>query len=154
MSSTYLTMGYNATGSGTYNLVGGTCNNSGGVYVGFTGNGTLNQSGGVLTSTYGEAIGFSLSGTLNQTGGSTTIGTVKAGALQLGIGSLSTGNYLLSNTGSLTVNGTEYIGELGQGTLNQSGGTHTIGSAAAAGRRSRGPVAPEPTCLAAQVRCW
>jgi T5SS/PEP-CTERM-associated repeat protein len=71
-----------------------------------------------------EYVGDSAVGTLSQSGGSNTIGSGLCVGNQYG----STGTYILSGTGSLSVDDGEYIGgpDGGLGIFDQSGGTNTI----------------------------
>jgi hypothetical protein len=75
-----------------------------------------------------EYVGDSTMGTLSQSGGSNTIGS----ALCVGNEYGSTGTYILSGTGSLSVDGGEYIGgpDGGLGIFTQSGGTNTVNGGA------------------------
>jgi fibronectin-binding autotransporter adhesin len=97
-------------------------NNSGG-------QGSYNLSGGSLTVSSNEYVGFSGTGTFTQSGGTHTIGsTASPQSLIVGYGGPA-GTYLLSNSGVLTLNGYEIVGDESAGTFNQTGGTQTIGSA-------------------------
>ena len=146
--SNQLSLGYNSdvngTGSGTYDLSGGSLS-ANYEYIGRKGTGSFTQSGGTHTVTNDLILGNSsgssgsydlTSGSLSanrqyighygtatftQSGGSNTITT------NLYIGNSSTGNgtYNLSGTGSLSAD-YEDIGVNGTGTFNQSGGTHTV----------------------------
>jgi hypothetical protein len=138
-------------GAGSFNQSGGS-NNAGsvGVIIGdLAGSaGTYNQSGGsnggllILgdlagsTGTYNlcgtgtvggaEFVGYYGSGVFNQTGG---MGTIFVLSLGREVG--STGTYNLTGTGSLAIGGVdgnlgaEQVGESGDGTFNQTGGTNT-----------------------------
>jgi hypothetical protein len=98
-----LALGYGPNSTGTYTLDGtGALTSNSSEYVGLFGNGTFNQSAG--TNTIANNTHFFDSGTY-------------AG---------SSGTYNLSGTGTLTVNTSEYVGDVGTGTFNQDGGTHTI----------------------------
>ena len=75
-----------------------------------------------------EWIGITLNGgrgTVNQSGGTNTI-AAGTGFLDVGVFAGSTGTYNLSGTGSLVANTNEYVGDVGTGFFNQSGGTNTI----------------------------
>jgi len=119
-------VGYN--GSGTFNQSGGTNAMSSDLIVGWnngsTGTYTLNGTGS-LTVAVGstEFVGYSGTGTFNQAGGTNAL----AGTLYVGyLG--GTGIYSLSGTGLLSVSsnvGNEYVGNIGTGTFNQTGGTNT-----------------------------
>ena len=87
-------------------------------------NGNYSLSGGTLTANGHEFIGDLGTGTFTQTGGTNAVGS--GSFLIVGAVSGSIGTYSLSDTGILTANGEEYIGDEGAGTFNQSGGTHTI----------------------------
>ena len=148
-----LTLGSDSTGSGIYNLSGGTLN-VGGDIVNGTGSSTFNLDGGALNVTGSsisldffrignasgsngsftlgsgktltavtEVIGYSGTGSFTQSGGTHTV----SGNLNLGYNSGSNGTYNL-NAGSLLNGGNEYIGFSGTGNFTQSGGTHTVGT--------------------------
>jgi T5SS/PEP-CTERM-associated repeat protein len=136
----------NAGSTGTFNQSGGVVNSNGTIALGnfsssgatyILSNGTFNaynqldvgdtgalaQSGGTfITWGNNEAVGFAGAGTMTQTGG---VNLMNVGG-ELFVGDLagSTGTYLLSGTGSLTVTGYEYVGNSGNGNLIQSGGAH------------------------------
>ena len=134
-------VGYGGTGSFTQN--GGTNNTNAltlGSLVGAAG--AYSLSGGTLAIGGGgtlipEIVGDAGTGTFNQTGGTHTIDSfVTTGTLTVGHTSGSTGTYTLSG-GSLTVGsldegygdsgyGIEVIGDGGNGTFIQTGGTNTI----------------------------
>jgi len=118
-------------GAACFNQSGGTNSISGenGLFVGFNSgsNGTYLLTGtGALSLSSNEQLGFSGSGSFDQSGGTNTISG--GGVLDLGYNSGSTGNYVLGGTGSLSVNGNEYVGFDGTGNFNQTGGTNTITS--------------------------
>lgn len=73
-----------------------------------------------------ELVGYFGTGTFTQTGGTNTINAGNGGALYIGNWGGSTGVYNLSGTGSLSVGGNEYVGNLGAGTFTQSGGSNTV----------------------------
>jgi fibronectin-binding autotransporter adhesin len=106
-------LGYNSGDNGTYTL---------------SGTGQLNVS----SSSYPdyEDIGYNGVGVFNQSGGTNTV--TSNGSLTLGSNRGSTGTYNLSGSGQLTVgtgsspSANEYIGYLGNGEFNQSGGTNTV----------------------------
>jgi hypothetical protein len=151
-----LTLGEQATGSGTYLLTGGSLavgrdesiGNDGtgsflqtggshtvtisSLYLGrdYTGTGTYLLTGGSLAVGGNESIGFLNSGTnaFTQTGGKHTVRF-----LVVGNGRPASGTYLLTG-GSLEVGG-EYIGGFGTGVFDQSSGQHTVaGTLSLAGR--------------------
>jgi hypothetical protein len=95
-----LSLGHNASASGTYNLSGT----------------------GALVSNVNEYIGVSGTGVFIQTGGTHTINGTKF--LDLGLNPAATGTYNLS-AGSLTAPDV-YVGDQGVGNFNQTGGTNTI----------------------------
>jgi len=109
---------------GTFNQTGGIHDTTHGFTLGYdpSGSGTYNLSEGNL-SAGGETIGREGSGTFTQTGGTNII----TNRLTLGGRSGSTGTYDLSGTGALSATN-EHIGNLGTGTFTQTGGTNTIGS--------------------------
>jgi hypothetical protein len=110
-------------GFGTYNLSGGVLTVSNEA-VGYYGNGTFVQTGGTHKSTgFGIAVGFGPAtvGDYQQSAGSTTI----SNSLWLGYNTWSQGTYNLSGTGQLAV-GTEYVGLVGSGVFNQTGGVNTV----------------------------
>jgi hypothetical protein len=81
--------------------------------------GSLTISGGSLAIGIQEAVGVAGTGTITHTAGSNNLGT---GVVVMGVSANSNGTYNLSGTG--VVSGSEYIGESGVGTMNQSGGTN------------------------------
>jgi hypothetical protein len=113
---------------GTLNLTGaggGVSTNAGTLVIGKgAGPAILNQSGGLVTAS-SETVGdvtAAGNGVVNQTGG-----THSAGNLFLAYVAGSSGTYNLSNSASLTVSGSEYIGNQGNGVFTQTSGTHKIG---------------------------
>ncbi|HEX8523029.1 MAG TPA: hypothetical protein VF669_12295, partial [Tepidisphaeraceae bacterium] len=129
-----------ASSQGYFYQSGGTLNvNATSMYLGSGGvntRGTYSLSGtGSLNFTGNGSVyvGSSSMGSFYQGGGTFTIGTpTNEKPLYIGTGSTSTGFYLLTGTGNLTVNGVEHIGYGGNGTGNggaygsfaQTGGTH------------------------------
>ncbi len=94
-------------------------------YVGYSGASAsiYNQSGGANTAT-DEVIGYEGTGSYSQSGGSNSAST---GLVVLGNELGSNGTYTLSGPSTTTLTtGTEYIGFLGTGTFNQSGGVNTV----------------------------
>jgi fibronectin-binding autotransporter adhesin len=89
---------------------------------------TYALSGGTLTNTGTEIVGYLGAGTFNQSGGTNTINSNGAanGVLYLGFGGVSTGSYVLSGTGSLSVSGIEYVGYNGSGNFNQTNGSNSV----------------------------
>ncbi len=134
-------VGYNGTGSFTQ---GGGANTTKSLTLGNNVNtlGTYTLSGGTLTVTGNvtDNIGNFGTGIFNQTGGVHDIGTVSSAFFTLGQYQNSSGTYNLSGSGSLTVEASsdEIIGELGQGTFNQSGGIHTVAGTLIAGDAAGG----------------
>src|SRR6185436_18828575 len=74
-----------------------------------------------------EWVGASFNGrgTFEQSAGMNTI-AAGAGFLDVGVFAGSTGTYNLSGTGALVANTHEYIGDVGTGVFNQTGGSNTI----------------------------
>ena len=126
------------SGAGTFTQSGGTNNSSyGTLCVGYNagGNGTYSLAGSGLLSTYSEYVGSSGTGTFTQSGGTNNIGYFGGGwygassVLYLGNNSGSSGSYVLSGSGLLSVQQEpEYVGYSGTGTFTQSGGTNNVGS--------------------------
>jgi len=90
-----------------------------------TGTYTLSNTAS-LTVDQTESIGEFGTAVFNQTGGTNTVednGDFTF-ALSVGYGIGSTGTYALSNTGTLSVNGEEFVGNVGVGIFNQSGGVN------------------------------
>ena len=126
-------------GTGTFNQTGGyNRSQSDPITLGQSAGsiGTYNLSGDISTSKVvsdQEVIGGGGTGTFNQTGGSNLIGRGVFPNLIIGYGEGSSGTYNLSG-GALNVCYTEVIGNLGSGTFNQSGGTHTLGGIGEGGK--------------------
>ncbi|MEN6475246.1 MAG: PEP-CTERM sorting domain-containing protein [Syntrophaceae bacterium] len=124
-----LYLGSSTDTSGTYNQSGGSNVLFNNLYVSYAAgsSGTYCLSGGSLTSLGGtEYIGYNGTGTFNHTGGSNS-----AGFGNLRIGSAGgNGTYNLSSgTGasdSVVSVGSEYIGDSGSGTFNQTGGANSV----------------------------
>jgi hypothetical protein len=119
-------------GGGSFIQTGGTHNVGSGagsinLFVGhISGTSTYNLSGsGILNVTGGLYVGYGGTGSFYQTNASSSVSV--AGDLWLGTaaGSGGPGLYQLSG-GTITVGGTEIIGNGVTGTFNQSGGTHTV----------------------------
>src|SRR4029077_20874525 len=85
---------------------------------------SMSMSTNNLTSS-NEWIGYNGRGTFEQSGGTNTI-AAGSGFLDVGVFAGSKGTYNLSGTGSLVVNTIEYIGDVGTGVFNQTGGTNSI----------------------------
>ena len=83
-------------------------------------NATYVLNGGSLTANGHEFVGDLGTGTFSQTAGS-NIFSAGAGLLLGGTAS-GTGTYNLSGSGAIAANDGEYIGDIGLGTFNQSGG--------------------------------
>jgi hypothetical protein len=144
--TSFLYLGWNPAGSGTYALSAGMLNvlseeigvsgtgvlqQSGGIHaiggpleLGFlaAGSGTVTLSGGTLTSSAAQYIGYSGNGVFNHSGGSNSMF-----ALVLGQNAGSSGTYTLSGTGILNAATGEYVGGFGNGVFIQNAGTHTVG---------------------------
>jgi len=142
-------LGYNPSGSGTYNLSGTGQLTATSEYVGNGGTGTLSQSAGTNTVTnylfigynsgsngtyelsgtgqlevsFMEYVGYSGTGIFKHSAGVNSNSV--SGDLTLGFHSGANGTYNLSGTGHLYED-YEYIGDLGVGTFNQSGGTNSV----------------------------
>ena len=106
-----------------------------GYIAGSTGTYVLSGTGSLSASATGEGVGFLGTGIFNQSGGTNTLFPTgrsnDLGAqvpLNIAIGTGSTGTYILSGTGSLSVDGIVLIGNGGDGFFNQSGGTSTVTS--------------------------
>ena len=121
--------------AGTFTQSGGS-NQTFDLYVGdFTGGlGIYALSAGTLATVPdsggpgGENIGSDASGSFLQTGGTNDMSD--GSSLYLGVNAGISGYYSLSSTSScastLSVGGSEYVGDAGNGMFIQSGGTHTV----------------------------
>ena len=149
----WLYLGHKSTGSGSYSLSNEAVLNSQDNSIGYSGTGTFTQSGGTFNRsnfiTIGDQPGGS--GTLTLSGGalngnnlyvgysaasggtaaSTGVyvqsgGVATFATLESGINTGATGNFSLSETGSLTVTGNETLAAASTSvsTFTQSGGTH------------------------------
>ncbi|HUB24953.1 MAG TPA: PEP-CTERM sorting domain-containing protein [Tepidisphaeraceae bacterium] len=112
-------------GSGSFDQYGGA--NSIGVDLGVN-NGVYNLSAGSL-SAQNEYVGQGPmgAGIVNQTGGTNLVseyGLLNLGGFNTSTETHTTGTYILSGTGSLTVTGAELVGDAGPGYFNQTGGTN------------------------------
>ena len=142
----YLQVGYNAGSTGTLEMTAGTLTDQF-AYVGYYGAGSMVQSGGthtitselylareagstgtytlsgnaLLTSEGDQYIGYQGTAVFNQTGG---FNSVQDWWLHIGNGMGSSGTYNLS--GGQLASSMAFVGELGAGTVNQSGGTATF----------------------------
>jgi hypothetical protein len=146
-----LFVGYNAGASGTYTLAGTGSLAPGYMQIGWLGNGNFIQSGGsnnilfdaLIGSQLGSSGTYTLSGgtftvggqlivgehatgTFNQTGGSANVNFLNLGRWLDG-GSNVVGTYNLSSGAYLTSVGDQWIGSVGNGTFNQTGGSNTVG---------------------------
>ncbi len=127
-SLTFIAAGILSVGSastGNFIQSGGTAQlNNSPLFVGENsfGTGAYTMTGGSLTAA-SEYVGHFGTGALTQSAGFNTIAA--GGSLLVGNGDVSKGSYTLSGTGTLTVNGNEYIGEHATGDATQSGGTFT-----------------------------
>ena len=116
-----------ATSGGAINLTNGlTLSGTGQVNLG-SGTLTVNDSasgmtGGSLVAS-SLTVGSSGTGTFTQSGGTNLVSS----DLYLGNAAGSSGTYILSGSGLLSVSTCEYIGYSGSGSFTQSGGTHTVG---------------------------
>jgi hypothetical protein len=117
-------------GLGNFSQTGGTNTITGaelsiGNSAGSTGTYTLGSGASLLASNSTEYVGYSGLGNFNQTGGNNTI---TGYSLFVGYQSGGTGTYTLSG-GSLIANNSnsfEFVGYMGVGNFNQTGGTNTI----------------------------
>ncbi len=117
VTSTDVTLGYDAGGTGTLNVTGGRVSNTAGTLGSQAGSvGTATVSSGTWANSGGLTVGSSGTGTLNVTGGyvSNTDGTLGSSAGSVGTATVSSGTW--ANSGGLTV------GYVGTGTLNVTGG--------------------------------
>ena len=158
-ATSFLSVGHNASGSGSYILSGGLLTvGSVGEYIGDNGNGSFNQTAGT-NSTSGQVVvgnnpgsngsynlggsgyfavpnlfvGNSSTGTLTQTGGALSVSS----SLNLGNNTGGSGSYSLGG-GLLTVgNGGECIGDNGNGSFNQTAGTNATSGQVAVGNNAR-----------------
>jgi hypothetical protein len=118
-------------GVGTFNQSGGvnTINGESGLVlgqnVGSTGTYLLGGTGSLTLSAGSEHVGVFGTGIFSQSGGTNTINS--GNSLSLGDNAGATGTYSLSATGSLSVSGSEFVGNYGTGNFNQGGGTNSIG---------------------------
>jgi hypothetical protein len=148
-----VSLGFQLGDNCTYNLSGGTLANSVLEFdVGSRGNGTFNQTGGtnavdglylgLASSSFGV---YNVSGATTLTLGYAYIGNAGTGTfnhtdaegsgprnhmeyLYIGNQGGSHGSYVLSGTGTLSINDYEYVGNVGSGRFTQSGSTtHTVG---------------------------
>ena len=128
LTTGFFGMATDAGSSATFNLSDGTFASTGELQVGVSAAGTLNQTGGTLNSSSYLVVGrnsgsvgvFSLSG--GKVNGATTGGFTV-------IGSFGGSNGTLNVSGSAELNSPLQmrIGEEGTGTLNQTGGTVSVG---------------------------
>jgi autotransporter-associated beta strand protein len=115
-------------GTGTFYQTGGV-NNASGISIAnyATGSGLYSLSGNAsLTVSLGETVGFAGAGTFIQSGGDNTIDGSIYSELDIGQYSGANGKYSLT-AGTLSVSQAEYIGESGNGTFIQTGGTNMSG---------------------------
>ena len=111
------------SGTGTFTQSGGT-NSAGSLTVQFnsTSSGTYNLSGsGLLSVQQSEYVGNAGTGSFTQSGGTHSV----ANCLYLGYSGSSNGTYSLSGSGRLAAP-IEYLGYSGTGTFTQSGGTNAV----------------------------
>ncbi len=127
-----LYLGFSSGAEGYYNQSGGTLDIDSDIYIGYAGYGEFCLSGtGSLRSRYMQVASSSDAG-FYQSGGSVSI----LNNMYVGRYAEITGIYCLSG-GSLTVP-SEYIGDVGEGVFNQSGGTHTVNTSLTIGGNSSG----------------
>ena len=135
-----------AAAGGSINLNGGlTISGSGNVNLG-NGSLTVNDASSGITSAagwlsaYNAYVGSSGTGTFSQSGGTNSLGNVSlggSGGLYLGNNASDSGTYNLSGSGLLSTY-FAYVGNSGNGTFIQSGGTNTIGNFGASPAASGG----------------
>ena len=92
--------------------------------AGSTGTYTLSGTG-TFEASQSEFIGLSGNGTFTQNAGTNTIDAGATGGFDVGAFAGSSGTYNL-NGGALTSNKSEYVGDSGTGTFNQTAGTNSI----------------------------
>src|SRR3989344_4766350 len=117
-------------GTGIFAQDGGTNTVGSDLYLGYnsTGSGTYDLSSGSLSVAGSEHIGDFGSGAFVQRGGTHTVG----GDLYLGYNSTGSGTYYLVGTGTLNVGGS-IVNGAGTGSLILDGGTLTVGSSGSGG---------------------
>ncbi|HEV2696147.1 MAG TPA: autotransporter-associated beta strand repeat-containing protein [Verrucomicrobiae bacterium] len=124
-SSAEMDMGQVATGSGYYNLSGGTLNSSGGLYIGNSGGfGQFTMTGGAINQSGGNPIKVGNGGGvafLNQSGGTITSSSEYWVAENGG----TVGSNNISGTAAVNVSTYVTVGRAGTGVVNMSGGTFT-----------------------------
>jgi hypothetical protein len=119
-------------GTGVFNQSGGSHSVSAtnGVTIGFlaSGSGTYTLSGGALMVPNGPIyVGYLGTGIFNQSGGGNTIANLYLGySGPTGTNPASFGAYSLSNGATLNVTGSEYVGYSGRASFTQTGGSHTV----------------------------
>lgn len=122
-------------GAGYFTQFNGTHTASGAVILGqnantagtANGTGTYTLNGGTFTANGGTNIGFSGKGIFNQTGGTYNASNATASTV-LGESAGGTGTVTLGGLGSVFRTKEEIIGDYGNGSFVQNGGTHTISS--------------------------
>jgi len=147
-------LGFDAGGDGTANVLGGTWDNSGDLYVGNSGTGTLNVTGGSVTNSDGYianssnsvgtvtvssgtwansgmlVVGFGGTGTLNVTGGSVTNSRSYLGNSNNSVGTVTVSGGTWATSGELKIgnynNDPEFPEEFATGTLTMTGGLVTV----------------------------
>ena len=106
-------------GKATITLPGATCSQ---LFLGGQGgSGSIQMTGGLLKSS-SQCLGNGDYGSFAQSGGTNQIGS------SLYVGYQSIGSYSLNGNASLSASNSYVGSSLGQGTFNQSGGTHTVTS--------------------------
>jgi fibronectin-binding autotransporter adhesin len=108
-------LGYQAGGTGTYQLNGGTLRAGNYEYFGYSGTGCFIQSGGTHLVSSHLYLGYNATGTGSY--------TMSGGLLTIGTGGLL---------------GNLYVGYHGKGVFSQSGGTHTSGEVSIGGELEGG----------------
>jgi hypothetical protein len=130
-NSSALYLGYNTSGSGSYQLSGNGYLSAATQYVGYSGKGFFSQLGGTNSASGGLSLGCNTggAGTYNFGGGSLNTSSLTVGGSGTGVFSQSGGNLLASS---------EYIGFSGAGTFTQSSGVNSINGVLSIGCNSGG----------------
>ncbi|MGA2230382.1 MAG: PEP-CTERM sorting domain-containing protein [Tepidisphaeraceae bacterium] len=124
METPALTVGSATGGTGSFTLSPtATLTVGGDIVVGENGTGTFTQTGGASTLTGTLRVGRASGGLGSY---AQSAGTLQMPNLFVGDEALSTGTFTLSSTGQITVSMNENVGNNGNGTFNQTGGTNTV----------------------------
>jgi len=127
-ANTHTTIGADAGAAGTVSISGGTFTENSEFWVGESGKGTVNQTGGTISSGTYFVVGFNNGsvGVFDLSGG-TVNGATNNGFTVMGSNAGSSGTLNVSGNGVLNSPREMRIGEKGTGTLNQTGGTVSVG---------------------------